>query len=87
MSGLSDPYLKIGRAKFHLDNLNREIDTFHSSEPYEIKSYDDLERQEYVRTFRLFDVPDDISLIAGDALYCLRSSLDQVACGLGKQRI
>lgn len=71
MSGLTDPYLTLGRAKVHLDSLKGCIDTFRSGKPYEIKSYDDLKRQEYVMEFHLADVPDDISLIAGDSLYCM----------------
>jgi hypothetical protein len=85
MSGLTDPYLKLGRAKIHLDTLKREIDAFQSGKPYEITSYDDPEWQLYVMTFRLFDVPDDISLIAGDSLYCLRSCLDQIVWALAKR--
>ncbi len=85
MSGLTDPYLKLGRAKLHLDNLKSEIDTFRAGKPYEITSYDDLERQQYVMTFRLFDVPDNVSLIAGDSLYCMRSSLGQLIWALAKR--
>src|SRR5258708_35499134 len=85
MSGLTDPYLKIGRAKVHLDSLQSEIHSFQAGKPYEITAYDDLERQLYVMTFRLLDVPDNISLVAGDSLYCLRSSLDQIVWALAKR--
>jgi hypothetical protein len=76
---LVNPYLKMGRAKVHLDALKEGILEFSNSEPYRIFPQDDLERGQHVITIRLSDPPLPLALISGDFICCLRSSLDYLA--------
>jgi len=83
MPGIVDPYLKIGRAKVHLEALDVELRKFiDEGKPYTFERYDDLANQRHVLCFRHHDVPDPPSLIVGDALYCMRSALDQLVFSL-----
>jgi len=83
MPGLLDPYLKLSRAKVHLDALDVELTKFITKgKPYAFERYDDLENQRHVLRFKHNDVPDPPSLIVGDALYCMRSALDQLVWSL-----
>lgn len=79
MAGLVQPYLKVQRAKEHLDALDREARLFSKSDPYRISAQDDLERGQYIITVRLDEPPVRLALIAGDFIGCLRSSLDYLA--------
>jgi hypothetical protein len=73
--------LKIDRANQHIRDLQAAIDKFIWSKPHLFDSKDDLESGErsfYVRIVP--DIPfDPISLLAGDALQNLRSTLDHLA--------
>lgn len=80
MAGLLNPKLKVGRAKEHLDALRGEISTFEKSEPYRVSTYDDMESGKYVVEIRVApNIPDQIGLLAGDFICCLRASLDYLA--------
>src|ERR1019366_7226563 len=85
MAGLVDPLLKLDWAKRHLDALDSLLQSFidgGEGTSYTCSRYDDLEHQEHVLEVRLADIPDPICLTAGDALYCMRSSLDQLVWSL-----
>src|ERR1035441_9104098 len=85
MAGLADPFLKLDWAKRHLDALDSLLQSFidgGEGTSYTCSRYDDLEHQEHVLEVRLADIPDPICLTAGDALYCMRSSLDQLVWSL-----
>lgn len=80
MAGLYGPYLKIKRAKEHLDLLNRKVSRFEKSKCYRVRRKKDVKAGEYLVTITMVDVPlDPLSLIAGDFIGCLRSSLDHLA--------
>lgn len=81
--GLVDPYLKTTRAKIHLENLRERLAVF-CNEPCQFIREDDLEKQLHIIRMKIKDVPDEIPLIVGDLLYCLRSSLDQLVWCLAK---
>ncbi len=83
-SSLTDPYLKTARAKEHLDELRERLRKFREDEPISFKREDDLTNQQHVVRIKIKGVPDKITLIAGDFLYCLRSSLDQLVWALAK---
>lgn len=85
MVGLADPYLKIGRAKIHLDVLDVLLESFTGDEPYTFTEYDDLEEQRHILKLKLADVPDSICLTVGDAHYNMRSCLDQLVWSLAKR--
>lgn len=77
---LIGPYLKVKRAKEHLDLLNRRILAFKESKCYTLSRKKDLEAGEYIVTFTMVDPPiDPLALIAGDFIVNLRASLDHLA--------
>jgi hypothetical protein len=81
---LVDPYLKTTRAKKHLDALRAELEAFRQSQAYTFAPQEDLE-DGFVRfKIEYASIPNHVPLIAGDFLYCLRSSLDQVVWSLAK---
>jgi len=80
---LIDPYLKTTRAKVHLEHLREQLAVF-CKEPCQFIREDDLENQLHVIRMKIHNVPDAIPLIAGDLLYCLRASLDQLVWCLAK---
>ncbi len=85
MSGIVDPYLKLTRAKKHLDDLDAELAAFKASaKGYRIERADDVENQCHVIKVWLLDAPDQLSLVAGDAFFCMRSALDQLVWSLAK---
>ncbi len=83
-SSLTDPYLKTARAKEHLEELRDRLHRFREDEPISFKREDDLTNQHHLIRIKIKAVPDKITLIAGDFLYCLRSSLDQLVWALAK---
>jgi len=83
-SSLTDPYLKTARAKEHLEELRERLRLFRENEPISFKREDDTANQQHIMRIKIKVVPDKITLIAGDFLYCLRSSLDQLVWALAK---
>ena len=83
-SRLTDPYLKLSRAKEHIDSLAVELRAFYESKPYGFTSYEDIENARYILRAKLSEVPDKIPLILGDAVNCMRASLDQLVWSLAK---
>jgi len=82
-SALSDVREKIKRADKHIADLQIAISEFTSTEPYSITV--DVETEPaspLVHILKADPVPPEISLIAGDAIQNLRSSLDYLACVL-----
>jgi hypothetical protein len=84
-STLTDPYLKTARAKEHLEELRERIRVFRESEPGSVTRQEDAENGLYILRFEIKNLPDKITLIVGDFLYCLRCSLDQLVWALAKQ--
>jgi hypothetical protein len=80
---LVDPYLKTTRAKVHLESLREKLSVF-GNEPCHFIREDDLENERHIIRMKVSDIPDEIPLIVGDLLYCLRSSLDQLVWCLAK---
>jgi hypothetical protein len=80
---LDGPLLKIKRARKHIGDLDVAIHTFCKSQPYVLRSEDNLEISQmavYVDSVR--PIPDEIGAIIGDAAHNLRSSLDHLMCQL-----
>src|SRR5271165_6791716 len=80
--GLVDSYLKLGRAKKHMDALDALLKQFTGEKAYTLTRYDDLEQQRHCLKIKLHDVPDDICLTVGDLFYNMRSCLDQLVWSL-----
>jgi hypothetical protein len=78
------PYLiyvdmKVRRAKFHLDELEKVVTDWIASKPYSVTHEDDLDK--LLRIWRVKDkpTPELIPMLVGDFICCLRSALDQLA--------
>jgi hypothetical protein len=84
MSGIHDAEAKLGWAKTHLHLLDHAIEEFSHSNPYTLTSQDDFENRRHILRFELLDVPDRICLIAGDVIYNMRASLDQLVWALAR---
>lgn len=74
---------KIDRAKKHLEELQKEIDTFFKLQPYKISTKRDPETKRHIYYLTdVMNVPDKIALISGDVIQNLRSALDHLAYDL-----
>ncbi len=74
---------KIDRAKQHLEELQKEIDTFFKLQPYKISTKRDPQTKRLIYYLTdVMSVPDKIALISGDIVQNLRSALDHLAYGL-----
>jgi hypothetical protein len=77
VANLANIKFKLKRAKTHLDALDVEITKFAKTKTYSFSSEDDAERGEYVLTITPNDAePLPCTVVAGDFICCLRSSLD-----------
>src|SRR4051812_42882611 len=75
-----DIRLRIERAKKHIVDLNTAIVAFNATGPYEVGAKRDPDTRKpiyYVKEVK--PTPAEFSLIAGDAIQNLRSSLDHLA--------
>ncbi|MGH9692391.1 MAG: hypothetical protein ACRD4C_15150 [Candidatus Acidiferrales bacterium] len=79
---MRDAKSKLAWAKGHLQLLDIEITKFSNSQPYTLTREDDLEHGKHVLRFNMWDVPEPITLIAADAIYNMRSCLDQLVWSL-----
>jgi hypothetical protein len=71
---------KVGRARFHFDELKAAINRFGDSKPFEIRTELPEGTGRYVqRLIRAQAIPGDFGLIAGDVFFDLRSALDHLA--------
>lgn len=80
---LIDPYLKTSRAKLHLENLRQRVTVF-CENPCDFVREDDVKNELHIIRMKVKDIPDELPLILGDLLYCLRSALDQTVWCLAK---
>lgn len=72
--------LKLERAKKHFIDLKAEIDTFRSSDPYEIGTKHDPKTRELIYYIsRANPFPISFSIITGDVIQNIRSALDHLA--------
>src|SRR6266404_7962836 len=72
--------LKIERADQHISDLNTAVGAFFATNPYETSTKTDPETGKPVHYLTKVDaVPVSISIITGDILNNLRSSLDHLA--------
>lgn len=71
-------WLKLDRAKHHIDNLEAAIIAFHRTDPYVVVTEDDPQTGR--RTAKIggapTPIPSDVPLILGDAVHAIRASLD-----------
>lgn len=75
--------MKSGRAQHHLDALEMEIAKWLASPHHcSIREYTDFAKALHIFQIRAGRIPEDIPLLVGDFICCLRSSLEQLAWGL-----
>jgi hypothetical protein len=71
---------KLTRARKHIEELRAAIAAFFATQPYEIMQEEDTSTGDLIYRLRIHhEVPDDWSLIVGDILHNMRSSLDHLA--------
>lgn len=76
-TSLGNPGLKIERAKHHINDLNARIADFLVKKPFELVSRFDPKTAERIVRIKINEtIPDEFSLIIGDATHNLRSALD-----------
>lgn len=73
---------KVDWAKHHLDLLDGELKKYVSTGPYITTAWDDHEAGEHVIELDSREPPDEVGLILGDFVSCLRGSLDHLATSL-----
>lgn len=76
---LKNPKLKIERAKEHLDILDNELIKFQDAKPFRVTCYENIEHTLYIMKCEIPIIDPRLAIIAGDAVYNLRSALDHIA--------
>jgi hypothetical protein len=83
MKTLSGPFLKVGRAETHINDIALKIDAFVRSDPYQIvQEPDPAAGNEVVRARLTKPIPELIDIIIGEVIYNLHSALDLMTCEL-----
>jgi hypothetical protein len=78
--------MKTGRANVHLEALEREVRSWIERPPHTVKEWSDLEGW-YFWAINTLPVPEQIPLLVGDFVCCLRAALDQLAWALRRRDI
>lgn len=76
---LKNPLLKVERAKEHLDVLDAKLSEFSKTQPFRVTHYEDVQNGRYIMRLQIPIIDPRLAVIAGDAVYNLRSSLDHIA--------
>jgi hypothetical protein len=76
---LKNPKLKVERAKEHLDILNIEMNKFIDMKPPHVSAQEDIKNALYILRIQIPIIDPKLGIIAGDAIYSLRSALDHIA--------
>ncbi|MCL5429106.1 MAG: hypothetical protein M1347_04795 [Chloroflexi bacterium] len=78
-----EPRQKIERAKQHIDELDKAIKAFVSTDFCRIGVEEDAKTGEYVLNYKMTKpVPESIPLIIGDAIHNVHSALDIMLCNI-----
>jgi hypothetical protein len=77
-ANLDGVWLKVSRAKKHIDDLEAAIIAFHETKPYAVVVEDDPQTGKRVAKIggEPVPIPNEVPLILGDAVHAIRSSLD-----------
>jgi hypothetical protein len=77
------PYLKINRAKQHVNDLNGKVREYLAERPLRMVTAYDPETHKQTHTVKQYvPVPEEFALIIGDAVHNLRSALDIMVFGM-----
>jgi hypothetical protein len=82
MNGLTSTELKIARAKFHLESLNKAVEHWITKEADQPFFKEDIDANEFVFVIPVATPPGELGLPFGDWVCCLRSALDHLAYAL-----
>jgi hypothetical protein len=81
------PRLKLKRAKQHITDLSGQVDAFLAQNPFKlITVFEPAKNRVALRTKAKIPIPQEFSLIAGDAIHNLRSALDLLMYSFAKDR-
>jgi len=78
-ASLRDPMLKVERAREHLDVLQAKLVESQQQHPFGVHQYEDITTSTFILQVETPIIAPGLALIAGDAIYNLRSALDQLA--------
>ena len=84
---LDGAHAKIRRARKHLEDLDQEVRLFTDTQPYSfVAEFDEKRSANVLRVQRQNSeqLSPDVPLIVGDAIHCLRSSLDHLVYQLAE---
>lgn len=73
---------KLRHAEIHISQIQAACQTWATSDGFRVFGEPDGQGGELVQVEMLKPLPDDLSMIIGDALHCLRNSLDNLAFSL-----
>lgn len=79
---------KLGRAKKHLADLEDAVDAYAATKPYAVTERGERQNKQPIRRLQFTADPanTDIPLIAADAIYNLRASLDHLMSALAPRK-
>lgn len=81
------PRLKIERAKHHINDLERQIESFMERKPFRLmRRFDPKSNRTSVMIKTDIPIPDELSLITGDAVHNLCAALDLTMFQLARDR-
>ena len=87
MHPLDGAKARLIRAEKHIGDLKAEISTFFLSEPYEVVADKDHQTgQPFYKLTCLREIPVNAQILAGDAIYNIRSALDYLAYALATDK-
>ena len=78
MPTLLSPRLKLERAGEHIKTLHTEFQAYMDRDPHSLSTEVDAEGWNVVSIEIVRPMPEQLALIAGDAIHCIRSSLDHI---------
>jgi hypothetical protein len=84
---LENPKLKIERAKEHLDALDVALITFQNKKPFRVYGTENIDHTLYILRCEIPIIDPKLAILAGDAIYNLRSALDHIAWQLALTKV
>ncbi len=76
---LKNPKLNVERAKEHLEVLDTALVKIQDLKPFRVTHYENPEHTHYVISSQIPIIDLRLAILAGDAIYSLRSALDHIA--------
>ena len=78
-SRFASSWLKVDRAKHHINELNIRIAAYNERKPHRLVVEQDPQGSNHLWTIRIREaIPEDLPLLIGDAIHNLRASIDHL---------